>query len=36
MKVKKGKHTFQVQAVDQAGNVSPPATDAWKRKKKRR
>jgi hypothetical protein len=36
VKVKKGKHTFQVQAIDQAGNVGPPAADAWKRKKKRR
>jgi hypothetical protein len=35
VKVKKGKHTFQVQAVDQAGNVGSPATDTWKRKKKR-
>jgi hypothetical protein len=36
VKVKKGKHTFQVQAIDQAGNVGPPATDDWKVKKKRR
>jgi hypothetical protein len=35
VKVKKGKHTFQVQAIDQAGNVSSPATDTWKRKKKK-
>ena len=35
VKVKKGKHTFQVQAVDQAGNVGAPATDTWKRKKRR-
>jgi hypothetical protein len=34
--VKKGKHTFQVQAIDEAGNVSTPATDTWKRKKKRK
>jgi hypothetical protein len=34
VKVKKGKHTFQVQAIDQAGNVGSPATDTWKRKKK--
>jgi hypothetical protein len=34
--VKKGRHTFQVQAIDQAGNVGSPATDTWKRKKKRR
>jgi Thrombospondin type 3 repeat len=36
LKVKKGKHTFQVQAIDQAGNVGPAATDDWKVKKKRR
>jgi hypothetical protein len=37
VKVKKGKHTFQVQAIDQAGNVDgSPATDTWKRKKKRK
>jgi hypothetical protein len=35
-KVKKGKHTFQVQAIDQAGNVGSPATDTWKVKKKRK
>jgi hypothetical protein len=35
-KVKKGKHTFQVQAIDQAGNVGAPATDSWKVKKKRK
>jgi hypothetical protein len=23
----------QVEAIDQAGNVGPPATDTWKRKK---
>lgn len=34
--VKKGKHTFQVQAIDQAGNVSLPATDTWKRKKRKK
>jgi hypothetical protein len=34
--VKKGKHTFQVQAIDQAGNVGSPATDDWKVKKKRK
>jgi hypothetical protein len=33
VKVKKGKHTFQVRAVDQAGNVGAPASDTWKRKK---
>jgi hypothetical protein len=37
VKVKKGKHTFQVRATDQAGNVDgTPATDAWKLKKKKR
>jgi hypothetical protein len=35
VKVKKGKHTFQVRAVDQAGNVGSPSSDSWKRKKKR-
>jgi hypothetical protein len=35
-KVKTGKHTFQVQAIDEAGNVGPPATETWKRKKKRK
>jgi hypothetical protein len=34
--VKKGKHTFEVQAVDEAGNVGAPATDTWKRKKRKR
>jgi hypothetical protein len=36
VKVKKGKHTFQVRAIDQAGNVGVPASDDWKRKKKRK
>jgi hypothetical protein len=36
VKVKKGKHTFEVRAVDDAGNVGTPASDDWKRKKKRR
>jgi hypothetical protein len=37
VKVKKGKHTFAVRAVDQAGNVdATPATDRWKVKKKRK
>jgi hypothetical protein len=36
VKVKKGKHTFQVQAIDEAGNVGAPATDDWKVKKKRK
>jgi hypothetical protein len=35
VKVKKGKHTFQVQATDAAGNTdSTPASDDWKRKRK--
>ena len=37
VRVKKGRHTFQVQAIDQAGNAdSSPATDGWKVKKKKR
>jgi hypothetical protein len=36
VKVKKGKHTFQVRAVDDSGNVGAPASDSWKRKKKRK
>jgi hypothetical protein len=36
VKVKKGKHTFEVRAVDDAGNVGSPASDRWKRKKKRK
>jgi hypothetical protein len=36
VKVKKGKHTFQVRAVDQAGNVGTPASDSWKRKRRRK
>jgi hypothetical protein len=35
-KVKKGNHTFQVQAIDEAGNVGSPATDTWKVKTKRK
>jgi subtilisin-like proprotein convertase family protein len=36
VKAKKGKHTFRVQATDQAGNVdATPASDAWKVKKKK-
>jgi hypothetical protein len=35
VKVKIGRHTFQVQAIDEAGNVGTPATDTWKRKKKK-
>jgi hypothetical protein len=35
VKVKKGKHTFQVRATDQVGNADPtPATDSWKVKRK--
>jgi len=35
LKVKKGRHTFQVRAKDPAGNVdSSPAADDWKVKKK--
>jgi hypothetical protein len=37
VKVKRGRHTFQVQATDEAGNVDgTPATDGWKVKKKRK
>jgi hypothetical protein len=37
VKVKKGRHGFQVQATDAAGNVDgTPATDSWKVKKKKR
>jgi hypothetical protein len=37
VRVKKGKHTFQVQAIDDAGNADgSPARDTWKRKKKRK
>jgi hypothetical protein len=37
VKVKKGKHNFQVRATDQAGNADPtPASDDWKRKKKKK
>jgi hypothetical protein len=37
VKVKKGKHTFQVRATDAGGNVDgSPATDTWKVKKKRK
>jgi hypothetical protein len=36
-KVKKGKHTFAVRAIDPAGNVdSSPAGDDWKVKKRKR
>jgi hypothetical protein len=37
VKVKKGRHTFSVRAVDAAGNVDgAPASDDWKLKKKKR
>ena len=35
VRVKKGSHTFRVEAIDQAGNVGSPATDHWKVKRKR-
>jgi hypothetical protein len=36
-KVKKGKHEFEVRAVDAAGNVDPtPASDDWKVKRKKK
>jgi hypothetical protein len=30
VKAKKGKHTFQVEAIDQRGNVGVPVTADWK------
>jgi hypothetical protein len=37
VKVKRGKHTFDVRATDAAGNTDPtPARHAWKVKKKRK
>ena len=37
LKVKKGKHHFEVRATDAAGNVDgSPATDDWKVKKKKK
>jgi hypothetical protein len=37
VRVKRGKHTFEVRAVDAAGNPDPtPASQAWKVKRKRR
>jgi hypothetical protein len=37
VKVKKGKHTFQVRATDPAGGVdATPASDTWKVKKKKK
>jgi hypothetical protein len=36
-KVKKGKHSFEVQATDAAGNTDPtPATQNWTVKKKKK
>jgi hypothetical protein len=36
IKVKRGRHEFEVRATDQAGNADgSPATDSWKVKKKR-
>ena len=36
VKVKRGKHTFRVRAIDDAGNVGQPASDDWKRKRRKR
>jgi hypothetical protein len=37
VKVKKGKHTFEVRATDAAGNTDPtPATQDWTVKKKKK
>jgi hypothetical protein len=37
VKVQKGKHTFQVQATDSAGNTDgSPATDGWKVRKRKK
>ena len=37
VKVKKGKHTFEVRATDAAGNTDPtPATQSWTVKKKKK
>jgi Tol biopolymer transport system component len=37
VKVKRGKHSFEVRATDAAGNADPsPATDGWKVKKKKK
>jgi len=36
VKVKRGKHTFQVRAIDQNGNLGAAASDDWKVKRKKR
>jgi large repetitive protein len=37
VKVKKGKHTFSVRAVDDSANIdASPATDDWKVKRKKK
>ena len=36
VRVKRGKHTFEVRAVDQAGNVGAAASDSWKVKRKKK
>jgi thermitase len=37
VKVKKGRHIFQVGATDASGNADPtPASDTWKRKKRKK
>ena len=36
VKVKKGKHTFRVRAIDQAGNIGAAAADNWKVKRKKK
>jgi len=36
VKVKRGRHTFQVRAVDLSGNVGAAVTDDWKVKKKKK
>jgi hypothetical protein len=37
VKVKRGKHSFNVQATDQAGNTDgSPGTDDWKVKRRRK
>jgi hypothetical protein len=36
VRVKKGKHTFRVRVVDEDANVGPPASDSWKREKRKK